>query len=268
MAHDVFISYSSKDKDAGIAVCEGLERHGVRCWMAPRDIVPGQGWAKSILGAISNARVMVLLLTAEANVSPQIEREVERAVHRRVPIVPVRIEDVLPGEALEYFLSAPHWLDAFTPPLDQHLDRLAAAVRTALESRPAMKEPAADEAPDAELEAEPEAVAVEVEDEPILGVSETEDAPEIEEEMPPPAATPYVEEEQVEPEPEPSAETSEPVPGAITAGAADRKRKLVLIAALTSVAAVVIVVAAAASIGYAVLPTPPVAVAPDKPPTF
>lgn len=136
MTHDVFISYSSKDAESGFKVCAALERHGVQCWMAPRNIVPGEGWAKSILGAIGQSRAMVLLLTENANHSQQVEREVERAVNKRVPIIPLRIEDIMPGEALEYFLSAPHWLDAFTPPLEQHLDRLAEAVENFLETKP------------------------------------------------------------------------------------------------------------------------------------
>jgi hypothetical protein len=38
MAHDVFISYSSKDKPVADAVCAGPEGRGIRCWVAPRDI--------------------------------------------------------------------------------------------------------------------------------------------------------------------------------------------------------------------------------------
>jgi TIR domain len=141
MAHDVFISYSSKDQDAGYAACEVLERHGVRCWMAPRNIVPGVGWAKSIVQAIGQSRAMVLILSANANISPQIEREVERAINKGVPIIPFRIENVTPSDALEYFLSAPHWLDAFSPPLERHLDRLAEAVHTLLDSKTVAKQP-------------------------------------------------------------------------------------------------------------------------------
>lgn len=132
MAHDVFISYSSKDLSAGEAVCETLERRGLRCWIAPRHIAPGVGWAKSIVRAIGQSGAMVLVLSENANNSPQIEREVERAVNKGVPIIPVRIENVPLSEALEYFLSSPHWLDAFKPPLGPHLDRLADAVHVLL----------------------------------------------------------------------------------------------------------------------------------------
>jgi hypothetical protein len=102
--------------------------------MAPRDIVPGAGWAASIIGAINGARIMVLVFSSHANNSPQIEREVERAINKGIPVIPFRVENVVPSDALEYFISSPHWLDAFTPPFEQHLERLAEAVKRLLDS--------------------------------------------------------------------------------------------------------------------------------------
>src|SRR2546425_19134 len=128
MAHDVFISHSHKDKAAADSMWATLEKHGVRCWVAPRDIDPGMEWGKAIIHALSNCRVMVLVFSASANDSPQIRREVERAVNKGVTIIPVRIEDVAPDESLEYFMSSVHWLDALTPPLEQHLEHLARTV--------------------------------------------------------------------------------------------------------------------------------------------
>ena len=81
MAHDVFISHSSKDKTVADATCAYLEGQGVRCWVAPRDIRPGANWGASIVEAIRGARVMILIFSSHANASPQIKREVERAVH-------------------------------------------------------------------------------------------------------------------------------------------------------------------------------------------
>src|SRR5438067_872439 len=104
MAHDVFLSYSSKDKPTADAVCAMLEMHGLRCWVAPRDILPGNDWAGSIVKAIKGARVMVLVFSANANASPQINREVERAVNKGIPVIPLRIENVVPTEALEFFI--------------------------------------------------------------------------------------------------------------------------------------------------------------------
>lgn len=129
MAHDVFISYSSKDKPVADAVCAGLEGRGLRCWVAPRDILPGADWGGAIIDAITGSKVMVLIFSSHANASPQIKREVERAVAKGVRLVPFRIEDVALGKTLEYFISTPHWLDALTQPLDAHIAKLAETVR-------------------------------------------------------------------------------------------------------------------------------------------
>jgi len=133
MAHHVFISVSSQDRQTGDAVCAVLEAHGIRCWMAPRDIAPGEEWAESIIDAINDAHCMVLVFSGHANTSPQIRREVERAVNKGIPIHPLRIEDVQPSKTLEYFISTPQWLDAFTPPLERHLNRLAQAIQVRLD---------------------------------------------------------------------------------------------------------------------------------------
>jgi hypothetical protein len=133
MSHDVFISYSSKDKPSADAVCAVLERNAIRCWIAPRDILPGRQWGASIIEAIHNAKVFILLFSENANSSQQIEREVERAINRGLPVLPVRIQEVQPTNSLEYFISSSHWLDAFTHPFEQHLGRVADAVRRILQ---------------------------------------------------------------------------------------------------------------------------------------
>ena len=125
MPHDVFVSYASDDKPTADAVCATLENRGVRCWIAPRDILPGMDWGGAIVDAISASRLMIVVYSAKANDSPQIKREVERAVNRGLAVIPFRIEDVPMSKTLEFFMSMPHWLDALTPPLQSHLDRLA-----------------------------------------------------------------------------------------------------------------------------------------------
>ena len=133
MSHDVFICYSSRDKPVADAVCAVLEAEGVRCWIAPRDILPGADWGESIIDSINEARAMVLIFSSNANAAQsQIKREVERAVNKGMPVIPFRIENVMPTKSLEYFLSTPHWLDAFTPPLDEHVRQLADSIKRLL----------------------------------------------------------------------------------------------------------------------------------------
>jgi TIR domain len=146
-SHDVFICYSARDKTVATAICAVLEAEGVRCWMAPRDIVPGADWGESIIDAINDARAMVLVFSSNANdAQQQIKREVERAVNKSMPVIPFRIENVMPTKSLEYFLSTPHWLDAFTPPLDDHVRQLADSIKRLLgkqvAERPVLVKPA------------------------------------------------------------------------------------------------------------------------------
>ncbi len=133
MARDVFLSHSSKDDQVAAQVCAALEHAGIRVWMAPRDIPPGHDWGGSIIEGINGCRVMVLLFSGRSNGSPQVLREVERAVAKGVDIIPVRLEDVAPAGSMEYFLGTTQWLDAFRPPLAPHLELLAQTVRGLLD---------------------------------------------------------------------------------------------------------------------------------------
>jgi hypothetical protein len=122
----IFVSYSQPDHETAYAIVAHLEQAGLRCWVAPRDVTPAADWAAEIIDAIASARVMVLVFSAHANDSPQVRREVERAVHRDIAVLPFRVADVLPSRSLEYFLSSQHWLDAFPPPMAPHYARLVA----------------------------------------------------------------------------------------------------------------------------------------------
>ena len=129
MAHDVFVSYSNKDKPVADAVVAGLENSGIRCWVAPRDITPGSSWGEAIISAIEGSRFMVIILSGNSNQSKQVVREVERAVANSVIIIPFRIENINPTGAMAYFLSTEHWLDAITPPLERHIEMLQSTLQ-------------------------------------------------------------------------------------------------------------------------------------------
>ena len=134
MAHAVFISYAAADKATADVVCRALEGAGTPCWIAPRDVVAGTLYAEAIVDAIHGARALVLVFSAAANASTQVAREVDRAASLGLPIVPFRIEDVVPAVSLEYYLAGQHWLDALTLPLDEYLSRLATAVQSLMEA--------------------------------------------------------------------------------------------------------------------------------------
>lgn len=135
VAYDVFISYSAKDKQIADALCATLESRKIRCWIAPRDVRPGTDYPAALIQAINNSRLLVLVFSKEANTSSQVMREVERAVTKGIPIIPLRVENVEPTESMEFLLCTPHWLDAMTPPLEKHLQKLADTVQLILENK-------------------------------------------------------------------------------------------------------------------------------------
>jgi TIR domain len=132
VVREVFVSYSQPDYECAMELVARVEGEGINCWIAPRDIAPSADWAAEIIDAISNARVMILVFSTSSNDSPQVRREVERAVHKNVSILPFRIESVVPSKSLEYFLSSQHWMDAFPPPRQAHYARLGAYLRSQL----------------------------------------------------------------------------------------------------------------------------------------
>lgn len=149
MAHDVFVCHSSKDRTIANAICSTLEQHRIRCWIAPRDVIPGSDYAQSIVEAIGSTRLTVLVFSDNSNHSGHVRREIERSVSHGVPILPFRVEDVVPSPSLEYFISDAHWLDAMTPPLERHLDHLAETVRLLLDREERAAAPGPPEAPHA-----------------------------------------------------------------------------------------------------------------------
>jgi TIR domain len=134
MTHDVFISYSTKNKSVADPLCAALESAEIRCWIAPRDVQPGLPFAGQITRAIHASKVMILIFSADSNNSEQIVREVELAANARLPIIDFRIDDLTPNDDLQYYLSTPHWFDATAVPLEKHLGPFAIAVKALLES--------------------------------------------------------------------------------------------------------------------------------------
>ena len=129
MKRTVFISHSSADKDIADRACAYLERNGVPCWIAPRDVTPGKNYGAAIVDAIDECRVFVLILSSRSNKSRQVVREVERAASSDSVILPFRIEDVMPSRELAFYVSAAHWLDAAKYNVDEQFDELLAAIQ-------------------------------------------------------------------------------------------------------------------------------------------
>lgn len=133
MARDVFISHSAHDKSLAEEICKALENSSLTCWIAPRDLRPGRAFPTEITRAIQRCRAMVVIISNQANSSPQVLSEVQLAVNCEVPTIAFAIEEVTEFGVLQYNLHGAMCIEASTPPLSEDVARLQLAVKKLLD---------------------------------------------------------------------------------------------------------------------------------------
>jgi TIR domain-containing protein len=124
MSRAVFISHSSEQAALAKSLCERLESHGNSCWMAPRDVIPGQPYAAECVRGIEESEAFLLLASAAAIASSQVLSEVEQAHKRRKPIYTVLIGKPNIPRELDYYISRLHWIESGTGSMEDLADRL------------------------------------------------------------------------------------------------------------------------------------------------
>lgn len=124
LRHDVFLSYSTKNKDIADALVSDLEQHDITCWYAPRNIRPGEEWVTAITTALEHSKVLVLLYTEQSNASRQVMNEIAVAFNAGITIVPFRLSEVPMNSEFEYYLTRVHWFDAVAKPPEESIPKL------------------------------------------------------------------------------------------------------------------------------------------------
>ena len=128
---DVFISHSSQNKQLANEICQMLEGHNFKCWIAPRNIRPGESYPKGIMNGITNSKMMVLVFTRDANDSGPVANEIENACNMKKVIIPFIAENVQMNDDLKYYLQRTHHLIAYPNP-KEHFDELVNAISETL----------------------------------------------------------------------------------------------------------------------------------------
>ena len=127
MSHEVFICHSSKDAALAFSICEMLEKEGVKCWIAPRDIIGGKLYAEEIVEAINQTAVFLIVFSQNANLSRHVLNEVNSAFNANKVILPYRIDDSKMSMVLDYYLNTCQIISAI-PESDCKLQELKDAV--------------------------------------------------------------------------------------------------------------------------------------------
>jgi succinate dehydrogenase hydrophobic membrane anchor protein/succinate dehydrogenase cytochrome b556 subunit len=137
MGQPVFISHASKDQKIAESICDALEKDGFGCWLASRDVGPGENFQESIVRAIRSAKVLVLIFTSNANTSAEIKKELVLASQNNLTVIPVRMEDVQPNDALAYEFATRQWIDLFQD-RERALDRLSKWIADLVPTEPSV----------------------------------------------------------------------------------------------------------------------------------
>jgi hypothetical protein len=132
--HDVLITYSNKDKLVADAICASLELQSIRCWIAYRDIKPGEIYATSLINAIDLAKIIILVFSHNSHNSPIVKIAIERALNDKKTIIIFRIEDFPPSNELQYLIRTHNWIDAFILPPEQRINAIELRVKVILDN--------------------------------------------------------------------------------------------------------------------------------------
>jgi len=153
MSANIFISFASQDHRVAMTLCQALESRGFKCWISGRDIQPGENFQVAIVRAIRQAKIMLLVFTANSNNSEEMNKELALASQSKLIVVPLRIEDVTPNDAFAYEFATRQWIDFFADwefAIEQLAQRISSATRDApseaplIEAAPPAPEPAAE----------------------------------------------------------------------------------------------------------------------------
>jgi hypothetical protein len=129
MNHQVFVCHARKDKSVADAISEKLESAGLKCWITPRDVSPREDWTEATRKAISSSRVMVVVLSENADAASHMEREIAHAFYAGRMIIPFRLAETLPRREIIFYLGDVPWSNASSPPTEEDLEALTARVK-------------------------------------------------------------------------------------------------------------------------------------------
>ena len=131
--HDVFISFAFPDKESAAKIYSHLKRNGTNPFWC-EDLTAGQDYPKLLGEAIRNSKSFLLVVSNSSDNSATVRKETTIAHNNKKPIIPVRIEDILPKN-LEYLIANSLFFDAFPQPLEQHLPRLTSDIKKIVGSK-------------------------------------------------------------------------------------------------------------------------------------
>lgn len=102
---DIFISYSSKDREKAEMLTEMLSSAGLSVWIDQQGIIGAEKWATEIVDGINSCSTFLVLLSQSSVTSENVLRELSLASEKRKRVLPVNLEIVQLPSSFEYPLA-------------------------------------------------------------------------------------------------------------------------------------------------------------------
>lgn len=112
--HDVFISYSSKDREKVFAFVDRLIESGILVWIDQGGIDGALLWGQEIVEAIRGCKVLILMVSKKSVESQNVVKEIALAFKYKKHILPLFLERVQIPVTLEYQLAGIQHIELFS----------------------------------------------------------------------------------------------------------------------------------------------------------
>ena len=115
MKHQVFISYSRKDKDVADGLCEVLKENGIEYWIDKEGIYSSSNYKELIVDAIDVSKAVIFISSSNSNASINVIREIGYAVNMNKPILPLMLDDAPYAKSIRLDISDIDQIDFKNP---------------------------------------------------------------------------------------------------------------------------------------------------------
>lgn len=115
MKHQVFISYSRKDKDVADGLCEVLKENGIEYWIDKEGIYSSSNYKELIVDAIDVSKAVIFISSSNSNASVNVIREIGYAVNMNKPILPLMLDDAPYAKSIRLDISDIDQIDFKNP---------------------------------------------------------------------------------------------------------------------------------------------------------
>ena len=126
-----FVSYSRTDFDFAHRLVQDLKAHGASVWLDKMDIIAGERWDSAVEHALTNAPVMLVILSATSVNSTNVMDEVSFALETGKTVIPIISQEcAVPFrlrrlQYVDFRTNYPHALSELLRALDPQHERPA-----------------------------------------------------------------------------------------------------------------------------------------------